>query len=157
MKRDASKGRSPFYDSALKLMKARSPNEKKALDLLRRAHDDGDVRASYAIGTWHLYGKGGLGKSPKRAVPFLEIASAAKLPQALFDLAVCCERGEGIRRDTKRAAKLYLAAALRGDSQSIFEVGRCYYAGIGFRKDRKMADVYFSRAEELGVYEGDDK
>lgn len=145
--------RSPHYDAALRSMRSKRPDEYKALGLLRKAHRANDPRAAYALATWHLFAKGGLAKDLHQAVDLLRDAAESGLPEALFDLAVCYERGAGVSRNARKAAFLYVDAAIRGDKQAVFEVGRCYYAGIGLKKDRAMANVWFQRAEELGVYE----
>ncbi len=75
------------------------------------------------------------------------------MPDALFDLAVCLETGEGVDKNLKDCFNYYLQAAIRGDQQSVFEVGRCYFEGIGVSKDIEMSNIWFERAKELGVYE----
>ena len=144
---------SPHYDAALRAMRLKHPDEGKALGLLRKAHRANDPRATYALATWHLFGKGGLSRDLREAAGLLGHAAKSGMPEALFDLAVCYEQGAGVGRNTKRAALLYMDAAIRGDKQAVFEVGRCYYAGIGVKKDRAIAEVWFQRADELGVYE----
>ena len=147
---------SSHYIAALKLMRSKHPDERKALGLLQKAHRASDRRATYALATWHLFGKAGLPKDHRRAVKLLVAAADAAMPEALFDLAVCYERGQGVAKDARKAARLYLEAAIRGDQQAVFEVGRCYYAGIGVARDRKIANVWFQRAQELNVYDSEE-
>lgn len=140
------------YEAALAAMQEVPPNERAALRLLKKAYKDGNPHAAYALATWYLRGCGGLEKKPLKAVELLEMASAKGIPGAMFDLAVCFESGEGVKKDQRRAAMLYMVAALKGDPQSYFEVGRCFYYGIGVKKDRELAELWFDKAGELGEY-----
>lgn len=137
------------YDRAL--VEARRPraNLTKALGLLQRAYDVGDARAAYALGTWFLHGRPGLlEKDMPRAVRLLTEAAAANVSDALFDLAVCYERGAGVRQSYKKAAVLYLRSALLGDKQAARAVGKLYWHGQGVKRDRAVARVWLESEEE---------
>jgi len=138
------------YDTALKEMRKKRPDAKPGLRLLRHALAKGDARAAYALATWYLHGTH-FELDYRRAVVLLKQAAEQNIPDALYDLAVCYEKGEGIRKSEPKAYRLYLRGALWGDKQSIYEVGRCLFHGIGTRRDRRLADIWFARAEALGV------
>jgi TPR repeat protein len=139
------------YDEALRESSSNKPDYKKAFIWLRKAHHQRDRRATYALGTWYLHGRY-VKKNVMRAIRLIELAAAANVSDALFDLAVSYEKGQGVRRSEKVAARLYLEAALSGDHQAAYEVGRCLYYGIGFLKDRSQARVWFDRARALGIH-----
>ncbi len=67
----------------------------------------------------------------------------------MYDLAVCYEKGVGVKKNTKKAMEHYLKAALYGDKQSFYEVGRGYYYGIGFKTDKTLAKIWLDKAKEL--------
>jgi TPR repeat protein len=142
---------SKSYDAATKEMLKKRPDAKRGLQLLRRAHARGDARAAYALATWHLFGVHDVEKDYRRAAELLTQAAEQNIPEALYDLAVCYEKGDGVRKSERRAYRLYVRAALWGDKDSVHEVGRCLFYGIGTKRDRRLADIWLARAEALGV------
>lgn len=107
------KGTDSRYRSALRLMQ-RGGEVAKAYPLLVAAAEDGDALSVYAIGTWRLHGFH-LKKNLREAVKLLRLAADADVAYACFDLAVCYQKGEGVKKDCSRAAKYYLRAFLLGD------------------------------------------
>jgi uncharacterized protein len=143
---------SKYYDLAL--VEAQKPDAdlQKALRLLSRAYKQGDHRAAYALGTWHLHGKGTVvAKNLTKAVPLLREAAAGGHAEGAFDLAVCYEKGTGVRKNEKKAALLYLKAALLGDKQANYEIGRCYWHGLGVKRDRSVAGAWLDHAEKFNI------
>lgn len=147
-----------LYDEALLEVSRENADIDKVVLMLRKSIAEGEPRAAYALGTWYLHGYGDkIGKDIDKALELLQQAASENVPGALFDLAVCYEKGEGLTKNLRTAMEYYLRAALNGDDQSVYEVGRGYHYGIGFEKDRKLSEIWFDRAEALGVYEsGDD-
>jgi TPR repeat protein len=144
---------SKYYEEALAEAQRRRPDWHKALRLLNRAHKHGDYRAAYALGTWYLHGKGDLvPRNLSKAISLLREAADADHADAAFDLAVCYEKGTGVRKSEKKAVLLYLKAALLGDKQSLYEVGRCYWYGFGVKRDRSIAGVWLDRAAKLKIF-----
>lgn len=141
------------YQQALRLMQRRVPDKARALALLRKAVEDGSQDASYALGTWYLFGESGLRRNLRAARKYIGSAAKAGIPSALFDLGVMAEKGDGGPVDLVAAYRSYVGAALRGDKQAVFEVARCLYYGIGCEPDKVLADIWSARAEELEVYE----
>src|SRR5262245_2831094 len=99
---------SRLYERALSEMKTGTRNIRRVKTWLRAAQSAGDHRATYALGTWYLHGTH-LKKDVKEGTRLIRLAAKANVPDALFDLAVSCEKGIGVRRNLKRAAELYLA------------------------------------------------
>lgn len=139
------------YDLALLAARRKRPDLTRAATLLESGHDKGDRRATYALATWHLYGHANYGKDSRKAIQLLKLASGADIAAAHFDLAVCYETGDGIKKNDARAYLHYLAAALNGDLDSLGEVGRCLFHGVGTTRDRKAAEVWFRRADAMDV------
>jgi uncharacterized protein len=143
---------SDYYSQALAEAQGRDADLHKALRLLNRACKQGDSRAAYALGTWHLHGKEALvPKNLAKAIPLLRVAADADHAEAAYDLAVCYEKGTGVKKSEKKAALLYLKAALLGDKQSIYEVGRCYWYGLGVERDRSIAGAWLDHAAKLNI------
>lgn len=137
------------YEQALELARSDIPESKRVADLLKEACAAGEPRAAYALATWHLFGHAGFPRDVKKAVKLLRAASKANVPAAHFDLAVCYETGQGVKKNETIAYRHYLAAALYGDEDAFNEVGRCLYHGIGVERDRRVAAVWLDRAETL--------
>lgn len=139
------------YDLALQAARRKRPDLARASSLLESGHDKCDRRATYALATWYLCGHAGYAKDLRKAVQLLKLASSADISAAHFDLAVCYETGEGVKKNHSKAYLHYLAAALNGDLDSFGEVGRCLFHGVGTTSDRKAAEVWFRRADAMGV------
>lgn len=144
---------SKYYEQALaEAQKRRGADLHRALRLLKRAHKQGDHRAAYALGTWHLHGKDAIvPKNLPKALPLLREAARADHAEAAFDLAVCYEKGTGVRKSEKKAAMFYLKAALLGDEQAAYEVGRCYWHGLGVKRDRPIAGAWLDHAKKFNI------
>ncbi|MBK9274216.1 MAG: sel1 repeat family protein [Flavobacteriales bacterium] len=110
--------------------------------MLRKADEEGDAEAAYALGTWHLFGKH-VPLDARVAARYLKRATDRNFPDAAYDLAVSHEKGVGVPKDLGKAFSLYMKAALLGDQQAMYEVGRCFYWGVGTEKDRDAARVWF--------------
>jgi TPR repeat protein len=134
------------YNEALAEMSRKAPNLASVFEDLQTADRQGDLRATYAIGTWYLHGRF-VTKDKRHGLALIRRAAEGAVPSALFDYAVALESGDGVRRAPSKAAACYLRAALLGDQQATFETGRCLYYGIGFRQDRKLARVFLEAAE----------
>jgi len=93
-------------------------------------------------------------KNIRKAVTLLRQAAKQNVPDALYDMALCYEKGTGVRKNLRLAMEYYLRAALEGDKQSVYEVGRCYYWGIGVDKDRRLSWICLDRAKALGIDDG---
>jgi len=138
------------YEKALELMSESDPNIKRVIHLLEESVEEGNSEASYALATWYLHGTN-LSKNINKGAALLNNAADTNHPDACFDLAICYEKGAGVSQSFEKAFELYLRAALYGDKQSFCEVGRCYYYGIGIGVDKIIADIWYEKAESLGV------
>ena len=128
------------YNKALSLMN-RGGAPGKAYPLLVEAMKAGDYRAHYAIGTWYLYGRH-VRASVRRAVGLFRQAADHNVAEAAFDLAVCYEKGEGVKQDLPKAAAFYLRALRCGDASAAKELRRMFYWGIGVEKNRAIAEEF---------------
>jgi TPR repeat protein len=138
------------YEQALALATRKRPDFERAAELLLRADQARDARATYALGTWYLYGRH-FRKDVRRGMRLVKRAAEAGIPDALFDLAVSYELGRTVPKNERKAALLYLKAALGGYYQAAYEVGRCYYYGIGCAADRPIGCTWIEYAAAHGV------
>jgi len=110
--------------------------------------DAGDYRAHHALGTWYLYGRH-VKASNRKAVSLFRQAAENDVAEAAFDLAVCYEKGEGVRKDLSKAAAFYLRALRCGDESAAEELRRMFCRGFGVEKNRMIADE-FAAFEKTG-------
>jgi TPR repeat protein len=120
-----------------------------AYKLLVEADAKGDPIASYALGTWYLFGRY-VDKDYKKAVSYLNKASKKGSKDALFNLAVCYEVGAGVDKNPVKAFHNYYEAFKHGDIGSAYEIGRCLYYGIGVTKNTELADYFLNLANQNG-------
>jgi uncharacterized protein len=144
-----------LFEQATKLMQRKNPDVQRAAGMFERAWKGGDYRAAYALATWHLSGHY-FEKDASKAVKLLKQAAKARVADAMYDLAICYERGAGVKKNTRQALALYLDAALlyatekKGElrmysfDEAAHSVARCYYHGIGVAKDPKVSKVWRS-------------
>ena len=138
------------YEKALRLAKKKNPDNKRVFDLLNKAIKEDCGEASYALATWYLFGEY-VEKDLSKAVMLLQKAAKHNIANACFDLALSYETGQGIDQDFTKAFQFYLRGALYGDCDCFAQVGRCYQQGIGIHKSHSIAEIWFEKAEFLGV------
>lgn len=133
------------YSRALSTMRT-SGDASRALPLLRKAMDEGDYRAHYAVATWYLHGRQ-VERNVTKAVRLLKQAAGHDVPEAAFDLAICYEIGCGVPVDMDMAAAMYLRALRLGDRQAAHALERLFHHGIGVPKCRPLAAEFRRFAE----------
>ena len=144
-----------LYNRALKSARQKKPNIVNVLRNLTLSLELGNHHAAWALGAWYLRGEY-VKQNIKKAVRLLQYASEANIPDAMFDLAVCFEKGQGKTKDERLAFELYLRAALRGFKYAFVEVGRCYYWGMGTAQDKHVGELWFDRSKEIGAFRSDE-
>lgn len=138
------------YKKALKIAQQEKYNQKQVYDLLLEAISENSGDAMYALATWYLFGEYVV-KNYKTGNQLLERATQLHIPQACFDLAISYEKGIGIEKNFAKAFSLYVKGALYGDNGSFEDVGRCYNYGIGVQENKDLAQIWYEKAESLGV------
>jgi uncharacterized protein len=110
----------------------------EAYELLLKAESAGCAEASYAIGTWYLFGFY-LKKNVRKAVQLFRKAAKEEVAAAAFDLAVCYEQGQGVRRSELKAISLMMRAFALGDLSAGQEVERLLYWGDATVRNRSLS------------------
>jgi TPR repeat protein len=140
------------FKRALSLATGKKPDYAKAFALLSSAERQGHGQATYALATWHLFGRHVAPSMPK-ALTLLKRAVRRGNADAAFDLAIAYEQGKIVERDERKAFELYLTSAIRyrqpldyppmySFHEAAYEISRCYYHGIGVAADRKAGMIW---------------
>lgn len=136
-----------LYYKALHLAKQENYDYHDVFRLLNESIRLGNKKASYALATWYLNGFH-VKKNYKKGFSLLQYAvqggtenNFTLYKEALSDIAVCYELGNGVQKDKQKAYYYYLLAALNGDEQAKQELSRCLYYGIGIQKDVKLSSL----------------
>lgn len=139
------------YDRALSMATRADKPSAKVFKLLEEGDRSGDMRATYALATWYLFGTPFTKRNLAKAVQMLRQAASANVAEAAFDLGVAYERGVGVKKSLKQAFSFYVQAALLGDAQAHYAIGRMCYYGLRAARNRQIAEHWLSKAEELGI------
>ncbi|CRK99462.1 CLUMA_CG012643, isoform A [Clunio marinus] len=85
------------------------------------------------------------------AVDHFKLSSNHNHPGGIFNLALCYERGVGVKKNMQAAKELYEIASELGHAKSFYNLGVFYAQGLGgTRKSFDKAKKYFEQAAELG-------
>lgn len=140
-----------LYAEALRLARrGRLRHATKVIARLQGAIELGHGMAAHALATWYFHGVA-VRKNFKKGVELERLAARHGIAEAVFNLAVSYETGEGAPRDKVRAFRLYAKAARLGDVDALEEVARCVYWGIGTTANRKRAEGLYRRAREAAL------
>ena len=136
-----------LYYKAFHLAEQEDYDYHEVLRLLNEAVRLGNKKASYALATWYLNGFH-VRKNYKKGFSFLQVAvqggaenNFTLYKDALSDIAVCYELGNGVQKDEQKAYYYYVLAALNGDEQAKQELSRCLYYGIGVTKNKELSSL----------------
>lgn len=77
-----------------------------------------------------------------KAITFYEQAMEGGMPEAMHNLGLKYEEGEGIEKNEKLAFDLYLRAAKLGFSKAQIDLAKCYLQGIGCNADIPQAEFW---------------
>ena len=72
------------------------------------------------------------------------------IPEAVYNMGVCCEKGDGTAQDPVQAVAWYEKAAQLGFAKAQYNLGVCKYTGSGTEADAAAAAALFRTAAEAG-------
>ena len=72
-------------------------------------------------------------------------------------MAICYERGEGVRKSYKNAVQWYTRASEQGFVMAQYNLAECYEIGRGVIKDIEKAVEWYTKAAEQGDQEAKEK
>ena len=85
---------------------------------------------------------------PQRASYFEKGKNAFDL-DAIYHLAICYVKGQGVHTDIKKGLDLYEIGAKRNHAKCIYNLAIHYQKGIGVNVDLKKAGYLFAKYQEL--------
>lgn len=98
-------------DEELRSLKARGLAEVRALAMLGLSASQGNADALVMLGDFHYYGSAALAASPARSAAYYQRAADLHHTQAIFNLGVMHEVGDGVAQDFHLAKRFYDLAA----------------------------------------------
>jgi TPR repeat protein len=123
---------------------------KAALLWFQRAAEAGYSYSMRMAGLCYREGQGGVEKDPGMAAFWFQRAAEAGETDAMIDLALVLETGDGTTKDLPSAFALFKRAADAGQPIGMFNSWRCYHEGIGTAKDAALGQVWLQKAAEAG-------
>ena len=116
-------------------------NEWAALKYYRLAAEQGDSDSLFYAG---LYSK--RRGHNEDAVKYYKMAIEQNDIEAMNNLAICYEYGQGVEKDEEEAFKLYKRAAEAGDDVAQNNLGNCYEKGTGTIADFSQSLIWRKKA-----------
>lgn len=126
----------------------RKKNYHRAFPLLLQAANAGYEHSQNLVG--YCYSEGlGVKKNLKLALFWFQAAAEeGKHKEALFNLAVAYERGQGTAIDLRKAFACYRQAAKLGDVSAQCNLGVAYLEGLGTRQNLSLGIRWIKRAAQ---------
>jgi len=129
--------------------------------------DSGDAVAQNKVGIWYYTGVGGLEKSYAEALRYWQMAARQNQCDAIGNIAMCYQLGNGVEADSTEAVRYYTDAIAKGNSRLLMQHERLadkeklfsmmllydiYYHGkAGQAADIEKGRHYLEKAAEAGV------
>jgi TPR repeat protein len=120
-----------------------------ACQWLQRASDQGQLSATFDLGTLYMEGTR-IERDSTKGVELLQKAARAGLPRAEYALGRAYALGEGVPVDRERGATYIRRAAAKGYAQAEYAMGYAHANGVGEPVDEAMALEWFRRAAQHG-------
>ena len=132
------------------LKKNNDNSNKEAVKYLVKLAGYNDVSAQVRLGRIYLTGIKGVAKDYQKAYKYLHEAASSKNAEAQYFLALCYEKGWGVKADAKLAAGWALSAADAGDSYAQLLYATYCQRGFGAKQDSAEAIKYLRRSAAQG-------
>lgn len=94
--------------------------------------NNGEAAAQNKVGLWYYTGVGGLEKNYETAVKYWALAAKQDHPDAIGNMAMCYQLGNGVEVDSTMAAKLYINAIQKGNTKLLQQHERLAAKGKTF-------------------------
>lgn len=127
------------------------------IEEIRKQADAGDARAMAILGMSYRRGEMGLETNITLALKYLAPAAQKGEGVALYEIALLCQEGLGVKQNAGTAARLFAAAlpvlqkeAEQGDMRAQCDLGLCLESGKGIPKDEAQAVIWYRRSAEQG-------
>jgi len=120
-----------------------------AMNLRRRATEQGDADEQFNLGVLYAKGKG-VPQDLTEAGKWFMKAAAQGCPNAQFELGGMYNNGEGVPQDFAEAMKWYMQAAAQGHANAQNNLGVMYNNGKGVPQDFAEAMRWYMKAAAQG-------
>jgi TPR repeat protein len=122
-------------------------------ELYRKAAEQGNAKAQFALGNCYKDGKG-VKKDEAKALEWWTKAAEQGLREAQYNVGLCNYNGyfngSVMYEDVPAAVKWWKKAAAQGDELAQYMLGVCYTSGYIIGKDTRLAREYFRKAAAQG-------
>ncbi|MBQ0087719.1 MAG: SEL1-like repeat protein [Prevotellaceae bacterium] len=135
-----------------------------SIALMIEKANSGEANAQNTVGVWYYTGKDTLRQDYKKALHYWALAAKQDNADAIGNMAMCYQLGNGTQKDSTMAVNLYKAALKKGNRDIIAQhesivkntgslfssrlLKECYKDGIGTPKDIKKYVYYTEKAAE---------
>lgn len=117
----------------------------KALPLLSKAAELGDINAQFYLGFMYAHGYGVVQDYPKAVAWFSKSAELGNA-RGQYNLGTMYSHGYGVEKDYNKAITWYRRAAIRGDIAAQAKMGFMYEKGLGTNQDITKAIEWYRKA-----------
>ena len=124
------------------------PDSLQGIKWLNRAIEGGNVKAMNLMGDI-CEGQ----EDFENAVKYYQMAVDAGSVEALCDLGLCYEKGQGVVLSFKKASELYRTAAENGSTRGCMLLANCYLEGMGVEQNANEAIRWLTVAADAGEEE----
>ena len=96
------------------------------------------------------YLSGSIAKDPEKAIKWYRRVADGGNAEALYKLALCHEKGEGVVHSPKTAAQLFEKSARLGNADAQYEYAQYCHEGVGLARNAGASAMWCLRAAEQG-------
>jgi TPR repeat protein len=138
------------YELALKTADAQpiEGESDRVLSLLDLGVEEGDERAIYARAVCFSNGKYGSAIDESKAFILFSRLSESSITEALFDLAVCYDLGQGVTKNQFTAFEYYLKAATLGHKEACSQVSEFFREGVTVPVSENLQCFWLERSQK---------
>ena len=145
----ASPGEPRLMTQLARAMLRSGTSSDEAIQLLRRAADQGEVAAMTNLAVASIYGLGGP-RDDVAGVGWYKKAADAGSAAAMWNYGAALAAGRGTRRDEGQAFSWFKKSAEAGDSTGMRYLAAAYMNGAGAKKNPAEAYKWFRASAEAG-------
>ncbi len=133
------------YQNQLGVLYIQDDRYGDALRVFETAAGKGAAYAALWVGNIHARGLS-VAKNSTLGADWFEKAAQLGSPDAMFNLALALQQGDGVKIGHPLARRWYEEAAEAGHGLSMRMLGRTYYNGTGVRRDYVQARIWLEKA-----------
>ena len=113
----------------------------KNLSSIRSSAEKGDSVSMFQLGNYYFYGLEGVKQNFTLAAYWYQRAANAGVVEAMFNYAVCLDRGFGVKQNRYQAYLWYQKAAERGSKHAKYNLAQILFSGIQEDKENDIPGV----------------